>query len=271
MMKKLEFDQVVVAIDLTEFSAAVVEQARLLSQILNKPLSYVYVEQKGDINLETLPKLILEKYKIENPKDIYVLMGDPSAEILQFAGRYSRPLIVAGHRSRQAVAEFFWGSVAKKLALFSKFPVWIHRSGKTIHPKKVMLPLSFDPFLPELVQAGQDVCRIFDSELEVFHSMRLPSASVDTNSYGIIYEAFKEVDDGLVQQFKNQYPQIKLAHSDGEPGFEVREYAKFFDLMVLAPKYRGGKQPFFGTTTTHLMSSGETPILILPGLNRVSS
>jgi len=75
MMKKLEFDQVVVAIDLTEFSAAVVEQARLLSQILKKPLSYVYVEQKGDINLETLPKLILEKYKIETQGKHCVVVG----------------------------------------------------------------------------------------------------------------------------------------------------------------------------------------------------
>lgn len=269
-MKKLEFDQIIVAIDFTEFSEAVVAQAKVLSQIFKKPLSYIFVETQKDVDLANVPKLISEKYKIENTKDIFVQAGEPARTILDFANHFSQPLIVAGHRSGHSLSHFFWGSVAKKLALFSKCPVWIHRSQKAVRPQKIMLPLALDRDLPELVQAGEKISQLFQAELEVFHSMRLPSASVDTNSYGIIYEAFKEIDDGLVQEFKTKHPHLKIAHTDGEPGFEIREHARQADLLILAPKYRGSKEPFFGTTTTHLISSGETPILILPGINRAS-
>lgn len=269
-MKEM-FKNIIVAVDLSEFSKHVVAQAKAIGHALNTPLKFVFVDHKTDKNQEQLKAIMLDKYQIQDPKDLFILAGDPASEILGFVSQYEKPLVVAGHRSGHSIAELFFGSVAKKLALFSKVPIWIHRSSKTVLPKKIMLPLSLDPCLPRLVKTAEDICSLFQAELEVFHAMRLPTASVDTNSYGMIYEAFKEIDENLIKDFKNEFPHLKVISSDGEPGFEVRERARHCDLVILAPKYRGNKLPFWGTTTTYLVSSGETPLLIFPGMSHKAS
>lgn len=264
----IEFENIIVAVDLSDFSETVVEQAKKISNLLKKPIKYVFVEEKKEMPAGSLEGVILKKYNIQDSNDLSILFGDPAKSILEYSRTLSSPLIVAGYRGGHAVAELFLGSVAKELALFTKCPLWIHRSLKCLLPKKIMVPLEFNQHAEPLLIAGQKLGRLFSAEVEVFHSMKLPSASVDSNSYGVIYEAFKEMDEKAVIKFKEEHPGIKVVAVDGEPGFEIKEHARFFDLLVLAPSYHGSKVPFFGTTTTQLMSSGETSILVIPGVNR---
>ncbi len=267
-MEKIDFESVIVAIDLSELSETVASQAKDLATFFQKPIAFVYANNAKDPATAHLKNIILKKYQIKNPENLIVESGNPTEVIIDVAKRFTRPLIVAGHRSGHAIAHFFWGSVAKNLALSSPFPVWIHRSLNIVRPKKVMLPVSLDPLVPQLVQTGENIARLFQADLELFHAMRLPTASVDTNTYGLIYEAFKEMDDRAIAEFKSNYPHMKLSTSDGEPGFEIRERARYYDLLIVAPQVRSSKTRFLGTTTTHLISSGETAILILPDVNR---
>lgn len=263
----IDFQILIVAIDLSEFSETVVAQARKMAEVFHKPISFIYVESQKEKDLGSLRSLILAKYKIMNPEDLFIRFGDPAQAILEFSEGFSSPLLVAGYRGGHIMAELFLGSVVKNLALLTKCPLWIHRSQKVSIPKKIMLPLALDRNSGPLLRVSQCISQIFDAELEVFHSMKLPRASVDSNSYGVVYEAFEEADQKAVQQFKKDFPQVRLVASEGEPGFEIREHTRYFDLLILAPTYRGEKIPFFGTTTTHLMNSGDESILIIPGMN----
>lgn len=276
-MGQFRIENILVAVDMSDYSELVVGQARKLAKFLKKPLTFVHViskkiEDSEQKNIESshLLQLYAERiqkmYHLQNDERVRIRVGKPHLMVLETAAEYAFPMIVAGHRGGHPIAKFFLGSVIQKLALFSPFPVWIHRGEKEIWPLRIMVPCTLDDHSLQVVQGAKEIAHLFQSQLELFHVMPMPSPAIDVGSYGLIYSVNKEIDENQVLLFKQKYPDLKLVSTDGDPTHEIRKRAQQFDLVILTPSYREKEVPFFGTVATHLVSSGHTPFLILPGL-----
>lgn len=272
------FENIVVAVDMSDYSDLVMQQGRALAHLLNKPLSCVYVVPKKEETskseknkakvVQQYCELIRKKYKLDADIQVHVQFGETEKMIIETAELYRDPLIVVGHRGRNTLNEFFLGSTAKKLAVLSQKPVWIHRGEKLIIPSRIIVPCDLGLKSIPLVEAVKKLVHAFKANFEIFHVMRMPTPTSEMAAYGVVYQAFKENDDSEVAQFAKNFPDLKVSRSEGDIAHEVKEKAKEFDLVVVAPSYRGADLPFFGTLTTHLISSGQTPILVLHGLSQ---
>src|SRR3989338_6265468 len=148
------FKTIVVGVDFSPYSKLVVKQAKLLSQLCNTKLVLVHaihdpVEYSPSLYM-SFPNLISEKSYEERIKKMYEIRnssakiiakrGTPASLLQETARKFSKPLIVVGHKGQSKIVDFFFGSTAQILALKSKIPVWIHRGNKVIKPAKVLIP-----------------------------------------------------------------------------------------------------------------------------------
>ncbi|MEQ1665734.1 MAG: universal stress protein, partial [Bdellovibrionales bacterium] len=154
-MSRQQFKSILVGLDFSPYSRLVLKQAQFLAQIWKASLSIVYAFDMPSIYDETsiyarFPNMlssdlyadqIRKYYKLGSTKiNIVAKLGAPTHVILAEVKKHAKPLIVVGYKGHREIEEFLFGSTAQRIAIKSKTPVWIHRGGKVIDPKRMLVP-----------------------------------------------------------------------------------------------------------------------------------
>lgn len=276
-MSKPKIKNLIVCVDLSNYSRVVVREAKELSHKLKIVATYIYVFQDATIFDETFnlkkrevskyyEKEIRRKYSLNSNENIIICYGKPYEEIITVAKRFADPMILAGHRGHNVFVRFFLGSTAERLALNSPFPVWIHRGNTTVIPKKILVPCDLNdrnhPIIPQI----NSLKRTFKASIEFFYVIPepIPMSFLDIQAYSVMYDLTMKAESNKVRSFKKRQPGLKTVHALGSVVFRIQERSKSFDLIALSPRYHKKSVPFFGSVTTKLLRSGNKPILIIP-------
>jgi nucleotide-binding universal stress UspA family protein len=167
--EELQFKNIIVALDFSKFSRAVLKQAQALAERFKAHLHVIYVAEEpvflapphffaNGFNYvppreEEMQEDLVRFYKFsgKHPVSLVFEFGEPAAQIMKLAATLENPLIVAGATGRSALSRFVIGSQAEKLALEAPCPVWIHRGSKTRHFKYLLLPVDFSPTTQKVI------------------------------------------------------------------------------------------------------------------------
>ena len=273
-MSKNSIKNIIVGVDLSDYSKKVVKEAQHLAEKMNSELVYVHAitidHFKSAFNAETsnltahFENEVRQKYGLINETTVVIRFGRPYEEIIAVAKLYQRPMIVVGHRGTSAIARFFLGSNVERIALISPYPVWIHRGLKTILPHRILVPSDLDSRSVDMVSGIKSFQKTFDSKYELYHVTPQPPPLLDIQNYGLIVDGIKKADDRDLKKFKRKNPSLKVVQASGQIVDKIQTHSKKFDVIAISPTQRKKSSPFFGGVTAKIIRSGDKPILVLP-------
>lgn len=271
-MNNESFKHIVVGVDFSKYSKTVVKEAQKLAETMSVPLTYVYIYEYfqtlggtiGEFENRTKEDLF-KAYKLRQDSSVYLKMGDPAAELIDFAKKVEpMPLIIVGHKGHGKVANFLLGSTAEKIATLSPFPVWVHRGSRTLLPKKVLVPSD----LTEQTDRTLNRVKYFESSihpnLELYHVMPQPIAILDYPVHRAMAESLDAEDDKAFAEFTKNHPDLKIARTHGNLLTKIESKAKRFDIVALSPRGKNKRDPLLGKVATKLIRSVNKPILVCP-------
>ncbi len=274
-MSNLNIKNLIVGVDLSDYSKIVVKEARNLSKKLSIPAVFVYVfediaifdtsfsYEKPKLN-SFYEKKVRQKYRLKKEDKVLVCYGRPHIELIETAKKYTNPMIIAGHKGRNPIVRLFIGSTAEQLALLSPFPTWIHRGRKQVLPKQILVACDLSARTSRTIQGLKFFKDKMQSKLELLHVFAEPTPLLDAHLYGLLYEQMKQADDRKVKTFKKKYPDLKTRRSWGTVADRIQTVAKDYDLIAISPRKQRNSAPQFSSVTTKVIRSGEKPVLVLP-------
>lgn len=274
-MAKVKIENLVVAVDLSEYSKLVVKEAQALSETMKWPLSFVYVcadfkvskagphITKGQLS-EFYDDEIRETYGLSQDATVIVKFGKPFEKIIEVAQKISFPLLVAGYRGQHAFLRYFLGSTVERLALQGEIPIWVHRGEKVVLPQKILIPCDLTPRAEKTINEVEEFSASVKAEYELFHVKEEPLVVADTDAYSVFYAQIREVEEQNISEFKKKYPDLKTLDAFGDVTGKICDRAKKFDVIALSPRRGKKSAPYFGSVTAHLMRESEKPLLVVP-------
>jgi len=274
-MPKLNIKNLIVGVDLSNYSKVVAKEAKNLAKKLNALVTYVYVfediihldkalsNEKSKLN-SFYDKKVRQKYQLKEDDKVLICYGRPHIELIETAKQYQSPMIIAGHKGSNPLIRFFIGSTAEQLALLSPFPTWIHRGRKLVLPKQILVPCDLSTRSSSTIQGLSFFKSKLQSKLELLHVFEEPTPFLDAQLYGLLYEQMKRDDDRKVKSFKKKYPSLKTKRSWGAVADRIQTVAKDYDLIALSPRKHRNTASHFSSVTTKVIRTGEKPVLVLP-------
>lgn len=225
-MKTNELSTIVVGVDLSDYSKCVVHQAKKLAQKLKLKVIYVYAIEGSEI-YQTAPSQFFEKlmaeqaekvqkmYGLKGDSNLIVRLGHPEKLILKTASGERNPLILVGHKGRNAISRFFLGSVAEQLAASTPFPLWIHRGDKTVLPKSILIPSDLSKKSDKTLLRIQPLQLAFQAKIEAFHVVEEPTPVMDYTAWAAMAAAIRKDDTRRLKLFTNRHPDLKITQARG--------------------------------------------------------
>lgn len=268
------FKTIIVGVDFSTYSKVVVNQARLLSQLWKARLVLVHaihdpVEYSPSLYM-SFPNLISEKSYEERIKKFYGVKsaavkvlahrGTPAALLMETAGKYAKPLILAGHKGQSKMADFFFGSTAQILAMKSGVPVWIHRGNKVIQPHRILIAHD----LSDEANHSIDIVK----QLELASPLTYEVFYVKEKAFPVLdYKTYLDLDRRLLQESQRKignimksYPHLPMVTANGEITEKIAKRTGKFDLLVMThhhqPKF------FSKSETAEMLRKIKTPMLV---------
>jgi len=264
---------IVVGVDFSPYSKLVVKQAKLLAKLWKTKLVYVHAVQDpvqyapalyyplpNRLSNESYKKAVKKNYETGS-SEIRIVNGFPSAAILDTAGRYPNPMILAGYKGVRPIEEFFFGSTAQSLAYNGRYPVWIHRGNKVVKPKKVLIPHDLSLEANHSIDTVNDLSLSAPMKYEVFFVQQRPYPVLDYSAYTLAEKKIIEQSAAKANDLKKKYPNIRFSASKGDVTSKISKKSKNFDLMVVTHHHKSG---FYNPgQTASLLKKINKPTLIV--------
>lgn len=268
------FKTIIVGVDFSSYSKIVVNQAKLLGKLWKARLVLVHaihdpVEYSPSLYM-SFPNLISEKSYEERIKKLYgadsrmvkvlARRGTPAALLIETAGKFPKPLIVAGHKGQSKMADFFFGSTAQILALKSGIPVWIHRGTKVVHPKRILIPHD----LSDEANHSIDIVK----QLELASPLNYEVFFVKEKAFPVLdYKTYLELDQRIVRESQKKignilkaYPHLPFVTAKGEVTEKIVKRTGKFDLLIMT--HHNPQKLFSKSETADLLRKIKTPMLV---------
>jgi nucleotide-binding universal stress UspA family protein len=271
----LKIKTIVVGVDFSKHSRAVVLQARTLAKKWKVPLVFVHgfedpfvsearfgdiIKHIGDHYSKDLHKF----YKVEENEKVIVKCGRPFEQILAVSRKFSNSLIVIGHRGNTSfLSSLLLGSTAERVAQRSSSPVWIHRNRSVLASNKILVPCDLSDRAPYTVQFLKKN-ELGKTKLELFHVIEPPVPVLDYEAWQMMNKEAKRQSLDRLQKFKKTFPTLKIKEGWGETYIEIEKYSKHFDLIAISPRHKKGFWQGFGSITSKIARSSNKSLLIIP-------
>lgn len=270
-MKNKNIKNLIVGVDLSDYSKVVAREAQELSQKMKIPLTTVFVcpidwavhDYRKELVEEFTVKMKV-MYNLDEDTQTIVKFGKTDKEIISVAKNFSAPMIMIGYKGFSAIERMFLGSTAEKIAQTSPYPVWIHRGYKTVLPKKILVPSDLSDRSDQTVSGVETLARPFNGKFEIYHVWEEPQPLLGYSAWKLVYEQLKKDEEQKLKNFKRKYPAIKTSKTVGDVVGNIQEHSKKFDVIAISPSRTKNSFPFFGSVNAKLVRNGEKPILVCP-------
>lgn len=276
-MKNNNIKTLIVGVEFSDYSKIVVREAKQLAAQLKIPLVYVFVyedfvlyEDTVTLNRAKIKELYEEKirrvYGVDEDSKIVVRFGQPAKEILSVAKKEKNPMIIIGHKGGHAIARFFLGSVAEKLASTTKFPLWIHRGEKVRMPNNILIPADLSKRSDRTISEVNALKKTFNSKIEIYHVIEEPLPILDYANWSTVYGHIIAQDTKKLNAFRDKHPTLKTVREQGSVVYHINRHAEKekFDVIAISPHEKIKDRVAFGRVTGKIIRSGDKPVLVIP-------
>lgn len=271
-MKNKNIKNLIVGVDLSDYSKVVVHEAHVLSAKMKIPMSVVFVcpidwathQYQKELNEELTLKL-KATYDLDEKTKVFIKFGKADKEIISLAKKIAAPMIMVGYKGfSSAIERVFLGSTAERIAQASPFPVWIHRGSKVVIPKKILIPSDLSERAKRTVKGVEQVSHPFNGKFELFHVSEEPKPIFSDSAWTLVNEYLKKDEAKKLKNFKKKYPGLKTNKTTGNVATNIQDHSKKFDIIAITPSRSKNSFPFFGSVNAKIVRNGETPILVCP-------
>jgi nucleotide-binding universal stress UspA family protein len=212
---------------------------------------------------------------------VEIRVGEPAAQIAEFAGVYGADLIVVGKHGDRPGLWNRLGTTAEGVLRGSTVPVLLATSPRDRRPRHLLAPVDGSAITPRLLSWAGFLGARFDAEATILHVI---SASVSSAVLGPAQDdadgnageawesarasARSEVERWLAGLEIAGVPHTRAAAEStfGEPGQEILAAARRFDsdLIVLgAHPRRAVRRALFGSVANEVLRGAECPVLAI--------
>lgn len=271
-MKNKNIKNLIVGVDLSDYSKVVAHEAKELSAKMKTPLTVVFVcpidwasnEYQADLNEELTLKL-KTTYDLDEKTKVSIKFGKAEKEIISLAKKIPSPLIMIGYKGySSAIERMFLGSTAERLAQASPYPVWIHRGSKVVIPKKILIPSDLSDRAKRTLKGVEQVGQLLKAKVELYHVTEEPRRLLADSAWMVVYEHLKKDEQKKLKNFKKKHPGLKTSKTPGNVAANIQDHSKNFDIIAITPSRAKNSFPFFGSVNAKIVRNGETPILVCP-------
>lgn len=144
--------------------------------------------------------------------------------------------------------------------------------------RKILAPTDFSPASNNALQYAVGLATELNAKLYVLHSFRVPSVSDTAYPIGGVYPEsmvdmenvkeevkleFQKVEDDILKGKQLNYETL-LKSGFAEENIEEASRENEIDLIVMGTRGANALQELFGSTTTHVISNTNLPVLVIP-------
>ncbi len=270
-MKNKNIKNLIVGIDLSDYSKIVVREAKMLAEKMAIPMNLVFVcpadwyapAYKAEIIQRTTER-INKIYKLDKKINVSIKFGKADTEVIGFAKKFTNPMIIVGYKGHSGLLNMLLGSTAEKIAQKSPFPVWIQRGNKIIVPKNILVPSDLSQNSDHTVEGVKLLSKPVNGKFELYYVLEEPTPLLDYSAWASVYTFLKKEEDKKLKLMKAKYPNLKTSKNPGNVASHILQYSKKFDLIAITPKNPKKRFPIFGSVNAKLVRSSEKPVLIYP-------
>lgn len=279
---------VLCAIDLSQFSEAVLAMAAEMAELCDGRLLVVHAVELWDSRYDFMVTEIAAR--IENnareklnaelahlrkthaaPVEVRVEKGPPLAVLREIVRKERPDLIVVGH-GRQGIDRLLLGSVAEKVLRLSPTPVLVVRPPRNPDIKKIACAVDMSECSRMALESGIEVAQAAGlSQVEVIHTFEVPVGYLEAGmTYETAFGKTKAVHEKGLSDFLQRYTGgaitcepiveegpaaatlVKRAQQDGA------------DLLVIGAHGRSAfTSILFGGTSSKVVRQATMPVLVI--------
>jgi nucleotide-binding universal stress UspA family protein len=228
---------------------------------------------------------LIKRHKTSDVKIIKIQERgySPSANILQYAQNNNIDLIVMGTHGRRGLGYLFLGSVAEEVTRFARRPVYTIREQKPTIPvekiNRILVPIDLSKFSKQALHYANELCRDYDSELEVIHVVedRVHPALYATGKSSI-FDFMPDITKKSTKLINEMFDEIvgpkvkkKIKIMEGVPAREILNYAeqKDVNMIVLTTHGASGLNQFFlGGVAEKIIRRSICPVFTIKSFGR---
>ena len=291
----MNFNEIVVPVDFSEFSDKALEYALNLAENFSAHLTLLHaiVLFQDDIDeeqrLEEYETLIKKReQRIDNQMksnrqkvhkrgvavDTVILRGISAADaILDYLNGNNADLVVMGTHGRSGLTHLLYGSVAEKVVRLSPRPVLtVHRSVQKFNLEKILVPIDFSAYSKRATDYALFLSSRFNAEIHFLHVIE---QEIHPSFYASGVESIFDIDrtlrervlentkEFLAEQLSDDI-RCRFFVSEGKAHKEIVEFSKEnkIDLIVIATHgLTGLDYILLGSTTEKVVRWATCPVL----------
>lgn len=288
----MNFRNILVPVDFSEFSDYAVEYALFLAEKCGARLTLLHVvtmfqgEGKKKEQLREYEKLVKAKEK-EGFNNLKAF--NKSAEmrgvsvdskiarditefqaILEFIDKNDVDLVVMGTHGRTGFKKWVYGSVTEKIVRLCPIPVLTTQQPlKKFAIERILAPVDFSDYSKGAVDSAMSMAKQFQSQLEFLHVIvdPIPLGYYEAGLEGL-YTADTEIKERSLEKLKEFVGKTESNYTytivDGAPYQETTEHARReqTDLIIMATRGNSGLKHFLvGSTTERVVPLAPCPVL----------
>ncbi len=291
----MEFRNIIVPIDFSEFSGKAVEAAQqiavhfrsrvTLAHVMITPPDDPHMPESADYQkyLEKYKARISQKMEVQMssvegesvPIDYVILHGISPADVLQeYITENNYDLIIIGTHGVSGYRRFVQGSVAEQMVRVASVPVMtVHRSVKNHQIKRILVPIDFSSYSQQALNFADAFARKYDARLVFLHVIEQEIyPSLYEESLESIFEIDPNLQDSVIrnlQDFIEDHIDTKFVEGckvrEGLAHKEIVAFAKEnFDLIIIATHGLSGLEYLLlGGTAEKVIRWASCPVLVV--------
>lgn len=242
------FETIAVALSFSSRVAAVLSEAKRLSDKLNAHLLLIHVGEKTTAK-ESALEALMKKYNIDENKCRVIWMeGEPVETILKLCKLNIVDLLIIGALKKENILKYYLGSVARKISRKAKCSVLLltEPSVESSEPHKIIVNGVDNPKTIHTINTALYVAKHYNvKEVTVVKETHVPALAMTIADDSTAPEASKlkknlSEDEmkkltNVLQKCDTKDVKIKEKIVNGKPGYAITKYAreKKADLLVV--------------------------------------
>ncbi len=291
----MNFKNILVPVDFSEFSDHAVEHALFLAEQYGSQVTFLHVIVVFNLMYSESTQMIpeyenmvkekereqyekLEAFKEKAEKrgvasDLQVIRAFKASEsILEFVKENDVELVVIGTHGRTGVKKWIYGSVAEKIVRLCPSPVLTVQQPLTKSAfEKILAPVDFSDYSKKAVETALSVAGQLNSQVEFLHVIvdPIPLGYYEAGIEGL-YTMDTELRERTLTRLKAFIGEAEAnatyTIANGAPYHEITEHAHDaqMDLIVMATRGNSGLSHFLiGSTTERVVPLAPCPVLTL--------
>ncbi len=298
----MQFKKILVGVDFSEITEAVVNSAVFIGKIFNAQIKLVHVventifpvaldeiepligpeefqkiikkiEEITELSSEKLKNIAEKISKEEGLKTSFsVVTGDIAEEILDICEQGNFDLVVIGAHRNTFYESFLLGNETEKIVNKARSSVLVIKGKHLQEINRILVGYDFLPNSIEALETAKEIAKKTGAEIDIVHADTEEGFSHFSHIYETVFQKKVKLLKELVEKLKKEEIKVDFEIIKTSPDKAIIEAIKDFspDLVVVGKRQRKDIKRFFlGTIAMKVVKNSPVSVLIVRKRNQL--